>query len=259
MDRRKVLLLAAAFVAALGTLLVFLYVKGADSRADERYAAVQVLRAVKPIAAGETVESAQAAGKIATGQVSSQDVLPGALTTLESVEGQAATVEILPGEQIMASKFGAATEGTATTLPIPEGKLAISVTLDDPSRVAGFLQPGNRVAVFMLGTGPKGQFSRLLLPNVQVLGLGATSTEPVAAPAEAETAAAAEAEGGEEAAAAEPAEVLPKTLLTLAVSQREAERVLYAVQYGDRVALGLLDDKSEVAPSLGVVFDNLFR
>ena len=254
MDRRKVLLLAAAFVAALGTLLVFLYVKGADSRADERYAAVQVLRAVKPIAVGETVESAQTAGKIATGQVSSQDVLPGALTTLESVEGQAATVEILPGEQIVASKFGAAAEGTATTLGIPEGKLAISVNLDDPSRVAGFLEPGNRVAVFMAGNDVKGPFSRLLLPNVQVLGLGATSTEPVAAPTEAEAAA----EGGEEAAAAEPAEVLPKTLLTLAVSQREAERVMYATQNGT-LALGLLDDKSEVAPSRGVVLDNLFR
>lgn len=255
MDRRKVLLLVAAFVAALGTLLVFLYVKGADSRADERYAAVQVLRATKPIAVGETVESAQAAGKIATGQVASQDVLPGALTTLESVEGQAATVEILPGEQIVASKFGAAAEGTATTLGIPEGKLAISVNLDDPSRVAGFLEPGNRVAVFMAGNDAKGPFSRLLLPNVQVLGLGATSTEPVPAPADAEAAAAAE--GGEE-AAAEPAEVLPKTLLTLAVSQREAERVMYATQNGT-LALGLLDDKSEVAPSQGVVLDNLFR
>ncbi|WP_445255882.1 Flp pilus assembly protein CpaB [Nocardioides aurantiacus] len=247
MDRRKVLLLVAAFVAALGTLLVFLYVKGADSRADERYGAVQVLRATKPIAVGETVTAAQAAGKIVTGQVSSQDVLPGALTTLEDVQDMAATVEILPGEQIVSTKFGAADEGTATTLGIPEGKIAISVNLDDPSRVAGFLQPGNRVAVFMAGNDAKGPFSRLLLPNVQVLGLGATSSQPVAAPAEGEAA-----EG--EAAAV----VLPQTLLTLAVSQREAERVMYATQNGT-LALGLLNDDSEVAPSQGVDLDNLFR
>ena len=56
--------LVAAVIAALGTLLVFLYVRGADTRADQRYDAVQVLRVVKPIAAGETVEAAQAAGKI---------------------------------------------------------------------------------------------------------------------------------------------------------------------------------------------------
>ncbi|KQT94433.1 hypothetical protein ASG49_06025 [Marmoricola sp. Leaf446] len=241
------LLLVAALVAALGTLLVFLYVKGADSRADERYSAVQVLRATKPIAVGETVEAAQAAGKIATGQVSSQDVLPGALTTLESVQSMAATVEILPGEQIVETKFGAPAEGTATTLSIPEGKIAISVNLDDPSRVAGFLAPGNRVAVFMAGNDDKGPFSRLLLPNVQVLALGNTSTEPVAPPAEGES---------EDAAAAAPAP-LPQTLLTLAVSQREAERVMYASQNGS-LALGLLDDDSEVAPSQGVDLENLF-
>lgn len=246
MDRRKVLLLVAALVAALGTLLVFLYVKGADSRADERYGAVQVLRATKPIAVGESVEAAQAAGKIATGQVSAQDLLPGALTTLESVQDKAASVEILPGEQIVETKFGSTEEGTATTLPIPEGKLAISVNLDDPSRVAGFLEPGNRVAVFMAGNDDKGPFTRLLLPNVQVLALGATSTQPAPAPAE-----------GEE-ATAEAATPLPQTLLTLAVSQKEAERVMYATQNGS-LALGLLDDESEVAPSQGVVADNLFR
>jgi len=58
MDRRKVLLAVAAVIAALGTMLVFLYVRGADTRADERYEAVQVLEVVKPISAGETVDAA---------------------------------------------------------------------------------------------------------------------------------------------------------------------------------------------------------
>ena len=52
MDRRKVLLVVAAVIAALGTLLVFLYVRGADTRADQRYDAVQVLRVVKQIDRG---------------------------------------------------------------------------------------------------------------------------------------------------------------------------------------------------------------
>ena len=65
MDRRKVLLVVAAVIAALGTLLVFLYVRGADTRADAQYGAVTVLRATKQIAPGETVAAAQAAGKFA--------------------------------------------------------------------------------------------------------------------------------------------------------------------------------------------------
>ena len=76
MDRRKVLLIVAAVIAALGTLLVFLYVRGADTRADQRYDAVQVLAWVKPITAGETVEAAQAAGKIESGTVSRRTCCP---------------------------------------------------------------------------------------------------------------------------------------------------------------------------------------
>ena len=97
MDRRKVLLVVAAVIAAAGTLLVFLYVRGADTRADQRYAAVQVLRAVKQIDPGETVEAAQAAGKIETGTVSQKDVLPDALTGTDSVAGQMAVTAIYPG------------------------------------------------------------------------------------------------------------------------------------------------------------------
>ena len=37
MDRRRILLVAAAVVAALGTMLVFLYVRGADNRAEQRF------------------------------------------------------------------------------------------------------------------------------------------------------------------------------------------------------------------------------
>ena len=97
MDRRKALLAVAAVIAALGTMLVFLYVKGADTRADERYQAVQVLRVVKEIAPGETVEAAQAAGKIETSSVSQKDLLPEALTTTDGIAGKVATTAIYQG------------------------------------------------------------------------------------------------------------------------------------------------------------------
>ena len=52
MKRRTILLFAAALVAALGPALVFLYVQGADNRAEERFDTVEVLRAVGPDRAG---------------------------------------------------------------------------------------------------------------------------------------------------------------------------------------------------------------
>ena len=56
MDRRRILLIIAAVVAALGTLLVFLYVRNADARAQESVDAVQVLTVSQAIAAGESYD-----------------------------------------------------------------------------------------------------------------------------------------------------------------------------------------------------------
>lgn len=237
MDRRKALLAVAAVIAALGTLLVFLYVRGADSRADERYSAVEVLRIVKPITAGETVEAAQAAGKIKLGSVPQKDLLPGALTGTEPIAGKVALSAIYPGEQLISTKFGDA--GTGSALTIPKGKIAISVNLSDPARVAGFVNPGDKVAIFLTAGG----YTRLLLPNIQIIGAGTTTmvatttTDP---------------------AGAQSTDQLPKTLLTLAVSQTEAERILFASTSGE-LAFGLMTADSQIAASKGVTSANLFQ
>jgi pilus assembly protein CpaB len=237
MDRRKALLLVAAVIAAVGTLLVFLYVRGADTRADQRYDAVQVLRVVKPITAGETVEAAQSAGKIESGSVSKKDLLPDALTGTEPIAGKVATTNIYPGEQLISSKFGAtsATNGLA----IPKGKIAISINLSDPSRVAGFVNPGDKVAIFLTN----GDYTRLLLPNIQVIGAGTTTVTTTTTT---------------DPSGAQSTEQLPKTLLTLAVSQADAEKVLFAGGNGE-LAFGLLNADSQVAPSQGTNKSNLFR
>jgi pilus assembly protein CpaB len=242
MDRRRVLLVVAAVIAALGTALVFLYVRGADNRADARYHAVKVLRAVKQIDPGETVAAAQSAGKIELGSVTEGQRLPNALSDLNGITTQVALTTIYPGEQIISSKFGATASGTSLT--IPKGKLAVSVNLTDPARVAGFVNPGDDVAVFMQGTGlgNAGAFSRLLLPKVEVIGVGTTTvvstttTDPTGA---------------------RTTEQLPRTLLTLALDQKEAERVLFASGNGE-LALGLLNTDSKVASDRGVSGQNLF-
>jgi pilus assembly protein CpaB len=237
MDRRKALLLVAAVIAAVGTLLVFLYVRGADTRADQRYDAVQVLRVVKPIAAGETVEAAQSAGKIESSSVSKKDLLPDALTGTEPIAGKVATTNIYPGEQLISSKFGAT--GATNGLAIPKGKIAISINLSDPSRVAGFVNPGDKVAIFLT----QGDSARLLLPSVTVIGAGTTTVTTTTTT---------------DPSGAQSTEQLPKTLLTLAVSQAEAEKVLLAQKLGE-LAFGLLNTDSVVAPSQGTTGDTLFR
>jgi pilus assembly protein CpaB len=242
MDRRRVLLVVAAVIAALGTALVFLYVRGADNRADARYHAVKVLRAVKQIDPGETVAAAQSAGKIELGTVTEGQRLPDALTDLNGINTQVALTTIYPGEQIISSKFGATASGTSLT--IPKGKMAVSVNLTDPARVAGFVNPGDDVAVFMQGSGVgnAGPFARLLLPKVEVIGVGTTTVVSTTTT---------------DSTGAKTTEQLPRTLLTLALNQKDAERVLFASSNGE-LALGLLNDESAVAPDRGVSGQNLF-
>lgn len=249
MDRRKVLLIVAAVVAALGTLLVFIYVRGADNRAEQQYHAVQVIKAVKPISAGETVAEAQSAGKFELGSVPQADLLPDAITDLNSINGEVALTAIFPGEQIIPTKFG--TTATGTTLQVPKGLTAISVTLSDTARVAGFVNPGNHVSIFMNGansgttSGPtSSDFSRMLVPDVEVVGVGATTTTLSTTTTD---------QNG-----TTTQEQLPRTLLTVAVNQKDAEKILYAVGHGS-LAFGLLGEKANPAKDGGANSRNLFQ
>ena len=243
MERRRLLILGATTVAVLGVALVLVYARGADQRAEARFGGVEVLVATERLAPGETVAAADAAGKIETRSVARAAVLDGAARALDDLEGQVALVPVYPGEQLIAAKFGAAGDAQAT-LPIPPGKMAVSVELTDAARVSGFLQPGSEVAVFLNGTAldTARPFTRLLLPRVTVLGVG--SSAPVTT-----------AEGEEESAT--PEEVAP-TLLTIAVDQQDAQKVLYASATGE-LAFALLNGDSKVEPGRGVTSQNLFR
>ena len=252
MGRRTVLLIVAMVVAALGSSLVFLYVQGADARAGEKFDMVKVLKSTAVIDPGETLGEAQQAGKIEMGQVLRSEALTGALTSTTDMSNKVALSTIFPGEQIISGKFGE--PGEQKVLTIPNGKMAISVNLTDPARVAGFVQPGAEVAIFLsaepesidLATGATKklpEFTRLLLPRVQVIGVGTTTVIPTTKTDE---------EGQQ------TTEQLPRTLMTLAVDQDEAERIIYAAKNGE-VAFGLLTDESTVKSGPGVTAADMFK
>lgn len=54
MERRKILLVVATVVAALGATLVFLYAQGAENRAVAQFQTVEVLSAAQRIERGES-------------------------------------------------------------------------------------------------------------------------------------------------------------------------------------------------------------
>lgn len=243
MDRRRILLVVAVLVAALGSALVFLYTKGADTRAESKFDTVEVLEATAIIAPGEKFEDAQAAGKLALQAVSKDALLDGYQTTTDSLSGTVSLGTIYPGEQIISAKFGASA-AVQSSLQIPDGMMAAAVNLTDPGRVAGFVNPGSQVAVFMSGTDAQTglPFTRMLLDRVTVLGVG--STTPVSTTTTDQT-------------GASTTEQLPRTLITLALTQDQVQRVTFAANNGE-LSLGLLTDKSAVQTDPGVDSTSLF-
>lgn len=248
MGRRTVLLIVAALIAALGTSMVFLYVRGADNRAQASQDPVEVLKAIEVINPGETLQAAQAAGKIELGPVPTDQVLPGAVNTTSTIGDKVALSTIYPNEQIISAKFGS--PGDQKVLTIPDGQVAMSVNLTDTGRVAGFVEPGAEIAIFvsMAGEATAGgdggeDFVRLLLTRVPVIAVGATTVIPKTTT---------DAEG------AQTTEQLPRTLLTLAVNQDETERIVFAAGHGE-LTFALLTEKSAVNTGPGTTADDLFR
>lgn len=245
MARRSALLIAAVIIAAVGTAMIVLYVQGIDERAAEGQELVEVLTATSVIEAGETVSAAQEAGKFEAKEVRRDDMVDGALDSTASITDLVALGSVYPGEQIISDRFG--TMGDVQNLVIPDDKMAISVELTDFERVAGFVNPGSEVAIFGTAAAPVRRLpdgteqtlssvTRIILARVPVIGVGTTSVSSRTVTDE---------EG------AQVVEEVPKTILTVAVTQEEAEKLVLADRTTD-LTIALLGTDTESKDQAGV-------
>lgn len=253
MDRRKLLLVVAAVIAVLGVALVFVYAKGADKRAADKYDTLEVLVVNKKINPGESFDSAIESGKFELADVTEAQVLEGAGDESDSYEGSVALTTMYPGEQLIPEKFGGAFDVEAqTTLPIPEGKLAISILVNDDGRVGKFLAPGAQIAVIWTDidrTTQEPLLATVLLDRVTILAAGTTTSL--------------NGEGNQDASADDAPDAQNdgeiQQLLTIAVSQRDAQRVRFAEKSGE-LSAALLNDASEVERSEeGITYDTVLE
>ena len=219
MDRRRILLVAAVLVAAMGAVLVFLYVQGADSRAEERFDTVDVLKATAIIEPGESIEDASAAGKLTLAAVAQDQLLNGYQTDTDDDRGHQGDADDLPRRadrrgQVRHRRrreLGTADPGRQDRdlgephRPVPRGRLR------QPGFRGGDLRDA---APTMRG---RARYSRMLCSaRVTVLGVG--NTTPVSTTTTDET-------------GASTTEQLPRTLLTISVEQNaDGEGALRAGQ-----------------------------
>lgn len=251
MDRRKLLLVVAAVIAVLGVALVFVYAKGADKRAAEKYDTTEVLVATKKLSPGESFDEAIENGKIDKKYVAQNQILDGASNSSAPFDGQLALTTVYPGEQLIPAKFGGAFDiEAATKLPIPEGKIAISILVKDDGRVGKFLAPGAEVSViFTKIDNGEPVLTETLLRRVTIVAAGSTTSL--------------NGDGNEDVSAEDApdadSEQEIQQLLTIAVTPHDAERVRFAEKDGELTA-ALLNDASDVeSDKVVITMDNLLE
>jgi pilus assembly protein CpaB len=248
MRARKSALLLSLIVAAVGTLLVASYAKHSDASAAAAEVKTSVLVAKARIPAGT---EAKALGKGLTQLVAmpKSTVPADALTDLATVPDLVAVSDVFPGQVLVRAGFGPAPNSGGLT--IPKGKLAVSVQLGDPQRVAGFVLPGSEVAILdtrplggarSIGTQPAVE-TRTLFPRVTVIAVGPTALRPPPSTSNADKA---------------TDKAVPAAILTLAVSQGDAERLVQATETG-KLYFALLSRDSQTGSSTGVNDGSLFR
>ena len=272
MKRRLGVIALALTLALVGTSLVLAYVNRADARAVAGLHPTKVYVALRTIPAGTSLSDAVQSGLAEQESLAQRTVPSGALTRMTTeLRDRVAVTDIQAGQVLFTAAFGSQ-QAQQSGLRLPTGKMAVSLSLDDPHRVGDFVKPGSKIAIFdtfntvrifdgqaQLSPGDRGSVAgdglannhlynhqtRLLLANVVVVAVGATTESPAspsATPAK---------------APATSAAATQTVLLTVAVDQRDAEKLIQGIQTG-HLYLALQGPDSQVAPSQGVDDTNLF-
>jgi pilus assembly protein CpaB len=170
-QRRTVGIIAAVVLALLGTLGLVAYVQGAKDRAVAGEKQVTVYVATDKIAAG-TPSSALAA-KVKTEKVPAKVRAADAVQSLKDVKGDVTSIEVLPGEQLVTSRFVAANTSLVASHSakgVPVGFFGMTMSLEPEQALGGQLRAGDRVAVVGVksGQGTDADVSNTIGTNVLV-------------------------------------------------------------------------------------------
>jgi pilus assembly protein CpaB len=221
MGRRTLLLITSILLAAVGTALIAIYVKGADSRAQQGQELVNVLVVKQSVAAGTTVTAAQNDNSFGFKELHRSDIPTDAMTSTTGVASEQVTTDLLVGQVLQPGMFATNASAAASAVGLKSGQVAVSLSLSDPQRVASMLQPGMSVTIFQIPQQNTAAASTLL-SSVTVIKVGSEGTSTSADP-------------GTSGSTSNVA----STIITFAVTPANAEKILGA-QRDNELSLGVL-------------------
>ncbi|WOP17748.1 Flp pilus assembly protein CpaB [Raineyella sp. LH-20] len=239
--RRIVAAIVAGVLTILAAAVLILYVGGADRRATRALEPQSVLVVVAPVARGTAAD--------ALGSAVQEKQLPGSAKAEDAVASVAdlgkriAAVDLVPGEQVLASRF--VDPAALESATVPDGLQEVSVLLTSEQAYGGRPAPGDRVGVF-LSSNDTPKPTRLALGNTLVTRVqgGVQSSAKTAAGT---------------AAAVQPSSAPEvKVMVTLAVSTHDAEKVVWAAEHGS-IWLSLQNKATDTTGSSTVTSENFSK
>lgn len=143
MIKRILGIVLAVLLAAVGTLVLVAYVRTAETRALAGEETVEILVVDREVAQGTPVEAMAEAVRLE--RVPAKVRAEGSVADLTALSGQVAAVNLVPGEEVIATRF--VEPETLGAVPVPSGLLEVTIELTPERAVGGKLQAGERVAV----------------------------------------------------------------------------------------------------------------
>ncbi|WP_026266481.1 Flp pilus assembly protein CpaB [Arthrobacter sp. 131MFCol6.1] len=225
--------IAALLVAIIGTVLLVTYVQNADKRALASTETENIYIVQKTIPAGASAETI--ADSVARKSVPKLAIAQNSVTDLGSLGAKVSAVALMPGEQLLSSRM---VEQNAFLGPsrvqIPTGLQELTLKLPIERVAGGVLKAGDTVGVFLsledAGATQAGSKARTQLTFHKVLVTAAqfsngTATQTGGSDATAGTAQASSTSSSNE-------QTDDTYLVTLARNSADAERIVFAAEFG---------------------------
>ena len=217
MRRRLIAALAALLLMVAGGAVLLGYVRNADARALAGTETVEVLVVAEPVAAGTPAEELE--GLVSTELLPVKAAAEGRVEDLAALAGRVATVDLQPGEQLLASRFARPGDlRPPGTVDVPDGVGEISILLEPQRAVGGRLAAGDTVGIYVSLTFEDGtSTTHAILHDVLV-----TQVQGAPAPVEGET----------ETVSSGGAAPTGQVMVTLALTAAAAEPVVFGMEHG---------------------------
>jgi len=224
-------------IATIAVVILIRVITSDDTAGEERKNAYV---AIEPVSKGKTMDELIQSKSIEKRKIPEKYLPDDFVESAGQVSGRVLSTNLSKGEQLTENNFKKKKEEGVLPLVLEKGQLAVVVPVDEFSGVEGQIKAGDKVSIFASfeGTDPETAFTNILLSDIEVLQTPSMKDS-----------------NGDSGSSAEPG----KQGLMVALTPQQAEKLVFANEFGEIWAGLQSEEGSESSPTAGTNFDSIFQ